>query len=69
MWPLTLVSASECFAFATPACVSATSTVDETVTTVVLRDDIVPRASVYNVYQKLVELRQLDWNEVAKGGH
>lgn len=58
---------SECFAFATPACVSATSTVDETVTTVVLRDDIVPRASVYNVYQKLVELRQLDWNEVAKG--
>lgn len=59
---------SECFGFATPACVdvSAAGKMDR-VTSVVLRDDIVPRASVAAVYQKLLRLRKTNWEEMAEG--
>ena len=37
------------------------------VTSVILRDDIVPRASVYNAYQLVSSYRELPWEEISEG--
>eukprot|EP00656_Telonema_subtile_P001001 TRINITY_DN10477_c0_g1_i1.p1 TRINITY_DN10477_c0_g1~~TRINITY_DN10477_c0_g1_i1.p1 ORF type:complete len:480 (-),score=87.29 TRINITY_DN10477_c0_g1_i1:184-1623(-) len=59
---------SECFGFATPACVELNAAARmDSVTTVVLRDDIIPRGSVAAVYKTLVRLRKANWEELAEG--
>ena len=60
--------ASECFGFATPSCMDAAAAARmDHVTSVILRDDIVPRASVYNAYQLVCSYRELPWEEIAEG--